>query len=61
MPAAHRSQASDKATLVSMVKEMIELMTGAQSTRHWADDALWFDIPPFATRGVPYRAVSSIE
>jgi ketosteroid isomerase-like protein len=27
-------------------------MTGAQSTRHWADDALWFDIPPFASRGI---------
>lgn len=39
----------DKETLVSIVKEMTESMTGAQSTRHWADDALWFDIPPFAT------------
>ncbi|HEV8072408.1 MAG TPA: nuclear transport factor 2 family protein [Planctomycetaceae bacterium] len=24
----------------------------SQSTRHWAEDALWFDIPPFASRGV---------
>lgn len=48
MPDAH----SDKETLVSIVKEMTESMTGAQSTRHWADDALWFDIPPFASRGV---------
>jgi ketosteroid isomerase-like protein len=31
---------------------MTESMTGAQSTRHWAEDALWFDIPPFASRGV---------
>src|SRR6478672_4529767 len=43
---------SDKETLVSVVKEMTESMTGAQSTRRWADDALWFDIPPFASRGV---------
>ena len=31
---------------------MTESMTGAQSTRHWAEDALWFDIPPFASRGI---------
>ena len=43
---------SDKETLVSIVKEMTESMTGAQSTRHWAEDALWFDIPPFASRGI---------
>jgi hypothetical protein len=43
----------DKETLVSIVKEMTESMTGAQSTRHWAEDALWFDIPPFASRGIP--------
>ena len=27
-------------------------MTGAQSTRHWAENALWYDIPPFASKGV---------
>jgi ketosteroid isomerase-like protein len=43
----------DAETLVAIVKEMAESMTGAQSTKHWADDALWFDIPPFASRGVP--------
>jgi ketosteroid isomerase-like protein len=37
---------------VSIVKEMTESMTGAQSTRHWAEDALWLDIPPFASRGI---------
>ena len=42
----------DTERLVSIVKEMTESMSGAQSTRHWADDALWFDIPPFASRGV---------
>ena len=42
----------DKATLISIVKDMSESMTGAQSTKHWADDALWFDIPPFASRGL---------
>jgi hypothetical protein len=39
----------DKETLVSIVKEMTESTTGTQSTRHWAEDALWFDIPPFAS------------
>ena len=42
----------DKETLVSIVKEMTESVTGAQSTRHWAEDTLWFDIPPFASRGI---------
>ena len=42
----------DKETLVTIVKEMAASMSGAQSTRHWADDALWFDIPPFASRGI---------
>ena len=42
----------DKERLVSIVKEMTESMSGAQSTRHWAHDALWFDIPPFASRGI---------
>ncbi|HEY2517761.1 MAG TPA: nuclear transport factor 2 family protein [Polyangiaceae bacterium] len=45
--------AKDKEALVSIVKEMSESMTGAQSTKHWAKDALWFDIPAFASRGVP--------
>ena len=27
-------------------------MTGEQSTKHWADDALWFDIPAFASKGI---------
>lgn len=43
---------SDKETLFAIVKEMSESMTGVQSTKHWAKDALWFDIPAFASRGV---------
>ena len=46
------SIAENKETLISIVKEMSESMTGAQSTKHWAEDALWFDIPPFASRGL---------
>jgi len=46
------SQQRDRDALTAIVKEMAESMTGAQSTKHWADDALWFDIPPFASRGV---------
>ncbi|HEX4864805.1 MAG TPA: hypothetical protein VFV02_12070, partial [Acidimicrobiales bacterium] len=42
----------DREDIVSIVREMAESMTGAQSTRHWAPDVLWFDIPPFASRGV---------
>jgi hypothetical protein len=51
-PAKPISEAKAKETLVSIVKEMTESMTGAQSTRHWAEDALWFDIPSFASRGI---------
>src|SRR5579862_374568 len=43
---------NDKETLISIVKEMADSMTGSQSTRHWADDALWFDIPAFASKGI---------
>ena len=43
---------NDKQILISIVKDMTESMTGAQSIRHWAEDALWYDIPPFASKGV---------
>ncbi|HEY1871446.1 MAG TPA: nuclear transport factor 2 family protein [Chitinophagaceae bacterium] len=46
------NRASDKKILISIVKEMAESMTGAQSTKHWAEDVLWFDIPPFASKGI---------
>ena len=46
------TKGKDKETLVSIVKDMTESITGAQSTRHWAEDALWFDIPAFASRGI---------
>ena len=42
----------DKEAIISIVREMTESMTGTQSTRHWAPDVLWFDIAPFASRGV---------
>ena len=47
------SSQKDNEALVAIVREMSESMTGAQSTKHWAKDALWFDIPAFASRGVP--------
>ena len=46
------TKGKDKEILASIVKDMTESMAGAQSTRHWAEDALWFDIPPFASRGI---------
>ena len=46
------STEKDKEAIVSIVKEMSESMTGAQSTKHWAEDALWFDTPAFASRGL---------
>ena len=47
-----RSIEKDKEALAAIVKEMSESMTGAQSTKHWAENALWFDIPAFASKGV---------
>jgi ketosteroid isomerase-like protein len=44
---------TDKEALVAIVKDMSKSMTGARSTSQWAEDALWFDIPPFASRGIP--------
>ncbi|WP_030143549.1 YybH family protein [Mycetocola saprophilus] len=53
MTTSERASAQqDKDTLIGVVGEMATSMTGAQSTRHWASDALWFDIVPFASRGI---------
>jgi ketosteroid isomerase-like protein len=45
-------QQHDREALTSIVREMTRSMTGAQSTKHWAEDVLWFDIPAFASRGI---------
>jgi ketosteroid isomerase-like protein len=49
-------QEQDRESIIAIVKEMADSMadsmTGAQSTRHWAADALWFDLPPFASKGI---------
>jgi ketosteroid isomerase-like protein len=52
MVANKNTEEKDKEIIISIVKEMAESMTGAQSTRHWAADALWFDIPAFASKGI---------
>lgn len=46
------NEKKDKEILLSIVEEMSKSMTGAQTTKHWADNVLWFDIPPFASKGV---------
>lgn len=46
------TQNKDKEILLSAVREMTKSMTGEQSTKHWANNALWYDIPPFASRGI---------
>src|SRR5579872_868010 len=52
MVAQESTAQKDEEIIISIVKEMTESMTGTQSTRHWAEDALWFDIPAFASRGI---------
>lgn len=43
---------NDKEILITIVKDMSKSMTGAQSTKHWSNNALWFDIAPFASKGI---------
>jgi ketosteroid isomerase-like protein len=43
---------TDKEILTSIIEEMSQSMTGEQSTKHWAHDALWFDMAPFASKGI---------
>ena len=42
----------DKEAIAAIIKEMAESMTGAQSTKHWTEDTIWFDIPAFASKGI---------
>ena len=42
----------DKETIIAIVKEMAGSMSGEQSTRYWAEDTIWFDIPAFASKGI---------
>ncbi len=44
---------NDKEILLAILEEISKSMTGAQSTKHWAENAVWFDIPPFASKGIP--------
>jgi ketosteroid isomerase-like protein len=46
------TQNKDREFVLSVVREMTKSMTGKQSTKHWAKDVLWYDIPPFASRGI---------
>ncbi|HLX92968.1 MAG TPA: nuclear transport factor 2 family protein [Puia sp.] len=46
------TQNKDREFLLSVVREMTKSMTGKQSTKHWSSDVLWYDIPPFASRGI---------
>lgn len=52
MEAKTVSTEQDKKALLAIVEEMSKSMTGAQSTKHWAPEAIWFDVPPFASKGV---------
>ena len=46
------STEQDKKALLAIVEEMSKSTTGAQSTKQWAPEAIWFDVPPFASMGV---------
>lgn len=46
------SNTQEKKVLLSLVEEMAKSMTGAQSTKDWAENVLWFDVAPFASKGV---------
>ena len=42
----------DKEALIEIIQNMTTSMTGKQSTRDWSSNALWFDIAPFASKGI---------
>lgn len=46
------STEKDKDIMISIVEEIAKSMTGAQSTKHQAENVFWFDVAPFASRGV---------
>jgi len=48
----NESEAQEKKILLSLVEEMSKSMSGAQSTKDWAENALWFDVAPFASKGI---------
>ena len=52
MKADSSSLEQDEKALISILNEMCKSMTGAQSTKEWANDAIWFDVAPFASRGI---------
>jgi ketosteroid isomerase-like protein len=52
MSEKYKDTKSDKNILLSIVKEMSESMTGAQSTKYWVNNTIWFDIPAFASQGI---------
>ncbi|MDR0868766.1 MAG: nuclear transport factor 2 family protein [Planctomycetota bacterium] len=47
-----KTLAKDKEVIIAIINEMAESMTGAQSTKHWTEDTIWFDIPAFAAKGI---------
>jgi ketosteroid isomerase-like protein len=46
------SKIKDEEALIAIVEAMTKSGSGSESTKHWAKDALWYDIPPFASRGI---------
>ncbi|WP_080904777.1 nuclear transport factor 2 family protein [Parabacteroides sp. Marseille-P3160] len=52
MKTSNSNLEKDKETLIAMVKDMSTSMTGKQSTKNWAENVLWFDIAPFASKGI---------
>lgn len=42
---------TDKQIVESIVREIAASFSGADSTRHWTKDTIWFDAAPFACVG----------
>lgn len=43
---------TDKQIVESIVKEIAASFSGAESTKHWTNDTIWFDAAPYASVGV---------
>lgn len=42
---------NDKETVEQIIRDIAASFSGAQSTRHWTKDTIWFDAAPYACVG----------
>ena len=43
---------TDKQIVENIVRDIAKSFSGAESTKHWTDETIWFDAAPYASVGV---------